>query len=147
NDEEALKRVINYPARGIGKTTMERLTIHAAEKQVSLWEAMCTHGADLPVNSGARAKLNNFVDMMRSFAAQLDSQPAYELAEHIAKHTGLLGELYADKSPEGLSRFENIQELLNGIKEFTESGTSAEDGDRPTLGDFLVDVALLTDAD
>ena len=72
---------------------------------------------------------------------------AFELAEHIAKSTGLLGELYADKSPEGLSRFENIQELLNGIKEFTEGGANAEEDEKPTLGEFLVDVALLTDAD
>ena len=147
NDEESLKRVINYPARGIGKTTLEKITIKANELDRSMWEMMTTYRDQLDVNSGTKTKLANFVTMMKSFSAQLQSEEAAALAEHIAKSTGLLRELYADKTPEGLSRFENIQELLNGIKEFTESNRPEFDGRKPTLSDFLLDVALLTDAD
>ncbi|MFT7347669.1 MAG: DNA helicase-2/ATP-dependent DNA helicase PcrA, partial [Cryomorphaceae bacterium] len=121
NDEESLKRVVNYPVRGIGKTTLEKITIKANELDKSMWEIMTTSLGELDVNTGTKSKLENFTTMMRSFSAQLQSEAAASLAEHIAKSTGLLRELYADKTPEGLSRFENIQELLNGIKEFTES--------------------------
>lgn len=147
NDEEALKRIINYPARGIGKTTLEKITVLAGELEASLWDVLTKHINSLPVNAGTRTKLSNFVTMIRSFSAQLESEDAYTLAEHIAKSTGLLRELYADKSPEGLSRFENIQELLNGIKEFTEGQRADSEEGKPTLSDFLMDVALLTDAD
>ncbi len=147
NDEESLKRVINYPARGIGKTTLEKITIKANELDKSMWEMMTTSRDELDVNAGTKSKIANFTTMMRSFSAQLQSEEASSLAEHIAKSTGLLRELYADKTPEGLSRFENIQELLNGIKEFTESERPEFDGKKPTLSDFLLDVALLTDAD
>ena len=146
-DEESLKRVINYPIRGIGKTTLEKMTVAAAENQVSLW-AVLTQGLHiLPVNAGTRNKLADFVTMIRSFQAQLETLDAFSMAEHIAKSSGLLRDLYADKSPEGLSRFENIQELLNGIKEFSESDLPEFNGEKPHLTDFLVDVALLTDAD
>jgi len=147
NDEESLKRVINYPARGIGKTTLEKITIKAKELDKSMWEVITTSRDELNVNSGTKSKLANFTTMMKSFAAQLQSEDAASLAEHIAKSTGLLRELYADKTPEGLSRFENIQELLNGIKEFTESDRPEFEGKKPTLSEFLLDVALLTDAD
>ena len=147
SDEESLKRVINYPARGIGKTTLEKITIKANELDKSMWEVMTAQLDQLNVNAGTKKKINNFTTMVRSFSAQLDSEDAASLAEHIAKSTGLLRELYADKSPEGLSRFENIQELLNGIKEFTESDRPEFEGKKPGLSDFLVDVALLTDAD
>jgi len=147
NDEESLKRVINYPTRGIGKTTLEKITIKANELDKSMWEIMTTSRDELDVNAGTKSKLANFTTMMRSFSAQLESEEASTLAEHIAKSTGLLRELYADKSPEGLSRFENIQELLNGIKEFTESERPEFEGKKPTLSEFLLDVALLTDAD
>jgi len=147
NDEESLKRVINYPARGIGKTTLEKITIKANELDKSMWQMLTTHRDQLDVNSGTKGKLANFVTMMKSFSAQLQSEDAAALAEHIAKSTGLLRELYADKTPEGLSRFENIQELLNGIKEFTENRRAEVEEKKPTLSDFLLDVALLTDAD
>ncbi|NEN24524.1 UvrD-helicase domain-containing protein [Cryomorpha ignava] len=146
-DEESLKRVINYPARGIGKTTLEKITIAAAENQSSLWEVISYGLNTLQVNSGTKQKLADFVTMIRSFGAQLQSLDAFSMAEHIAKSTGLLRELYADKTPEGLTRFENIQELLNGIKEFSESNLPEFNGEKPHLTDFLVDVALLTDAD
>ena len=147
HDEESLKRIINYPARGIGKTTLEKVTILAAKHKVSLWDAITRGLGSLPVNSGTQKKLQQFTTMVESFRAQMDKLSAFEMAEHIAKSTGLLRELYADKTPEGLTRYENIQELLNGIKEFTENPPAEFQEAKPLLPDFLIDVALLTDAD
>ena len=147
NDEESLKRIINYPARGIGKTTLEKITVMASARDISLWEVLTTYLSQLDVNSGAKKKVDEFATMIQSFSAQLEKTDAFSLADHIAKSSGLLRDLYADKSPEGLSRFENVQELLNGVKEFSESEASRVGGEKPKLVDFLVDVALLTDAD
>ncbi len=145
NDEEALKRVINYPKRGIGKTSMDHATVAASEHGVSLWEIISNpQQYPLPINNGAKGKIRDFVAMIKSFSSQLESSNAYELANHIASSSGLLKELYADKTPEGLSRYENIQELLNGIKEFADNAPADE---VRFLADFLIDVALLTDAD
>lgn len=147
NDEESLKRVINYPARGIGKTTLEKLTIASSENETSIWNVMIDPEAlyKIGINKGTQTKISGFVTMMRSFTSQLETQNAYDLAHHIASHTGILKSLYDDKSPEGVSRYENIQELLNGIKEFTDQ--PAENDEIRTLSDFLLDVALLTDLD
>ena len=157
-DEEALKRVINYPARGIGQTTMEKAAVTAAEQGKPLWEIIEKAGQYMPGNRANQA-LHDFANMMKSFSLLLESQNAFEVAQHIAKQSGVLKELYNDKSVEGLSRYENLQELLNGIKEFTESeeeDTSrvSEDGeilmgDRKdkSLGAFLQEISLLTDAD
>lgn len=147
NDEESFKRVVNYPARGIGKTTLEKMTIAATANQASLWEVITLHLDGLNVNSGTRKRLEDFATMIRSFQAEMNRMDAASMAEHIGKSTGLLRELYADKTPEGLSRYENVQELLSGIREFTENESNAIDGEKPVLSDFLVDVALLTDAD
>lgn len=142
NDEEALKRIINYPKRGIGDTTVDALVVAAAENSTSVWNVL-----QEPERYNAKVKttqLNNFVNMIKSFRVEMDTMSAFDLASHIAASTGLLKDLYDDKSPEGVSRYENIQELLNGIKEFTESAAERE---QRTLADFLIDVALLTDAD
>lgn len=145
-DEESLLRVINYPARGIGKTTIEKLQVAAQIKQSSIWEIL-TDPLSFPrsINAGTRTKLFNFVTMIKSFRAMHDNQTAFFLGEHITKSTGILKDLYTDKSPEGVSRYDNIQELLNGLKEYTESQSTPEE--EKTLSDFLIEVALLTDAD
>lgn len=145
SDEEALKRIINYPKRGIGKTTIEKIIITAAQHGVSLWEVISKpqkYPAGIP--SGAMTKINGFVTSIKSYAVQLEKVDAYSLAESIAKSSGILKDLYDDKSPEGVSRHENIQALLSGIKEFTET---ISEGETAFLSDFMVDVALLTDAD
>lgn len=145
DDEEALKRVINYPKRGIGQSTIEKIIISASEHEVSMWRIISEpqkYGAEIP--SSARGKIDGFVTTIKSFQVQLETLDAYVLAESIAKSSGILKDLYDDKSPEGVSRHENIQALLAGIKEF--SSTVAE-GETAFLSDFLVDVALLTDAD
>ena len=144
-DEEAFKRIINYPKRGIGNTTIEKIIVAANHYSVSLWEII-ESPAQYPteIASGTRTKLNQFVTHIKSFAVDLDKKDAYTLAQHIAVTSGILKDLYADKSPEGVSRYENIQALLSGIKEFT---TSVSEGETAFLSDFMVDVALLTDAD
>jgi len=149
NDEEALKRIINYPARGIGKTTMDKITIAANNNQQSLW-GIITHlnQYNVGINSGAQTKIGGFIEMMKSFASQLTSKNAYDLGNEIATTTGILKELYSDRTPEGISRYENIQELLNGLKEFTETENEEEEDVTPRgLAQFLQDVALLTNAD
>lgn len=158
HDEEALKRIINVPARGIGKTTIDKLIVTAAERDVSIWtllEDPATNPAGF--NAGTLTRLSEFITLIRSFQVKLKSVDAWELASHIASSTGLLRELYEDKTPEGLSRYENVQELLNGIREFTETGRSitppgdeepSQDPDQlRTLELFMQDIALLTDAD
>ncbi|MFT7155178.1 MAG: DNA helicase-2/ATP-dependent DNA helicase PcrA [Parvicella sp.] len=145
-DEEAFKRIINYPKRAIGPTTVDKLAIAANTHEVSLWEV-----AENPVqyntglNGGTTQKLIDFSLMIKSFGTKMDKTNAFDLAEEIARVSGINRELHADKTPEGVSRYENIQELLNGIKEFTDEQST--DDIMVTLPDFMIDVALLTDAD
>ncbi|GAB5538603.1 MAG: 3'-5' exonuclease [Salibacteraceae bacterium] len=151
NDEEAFKRILNYPTRGIGQTTKDKITIAASEEGVSPWQiVMNLEDARLSINSGTAKKIINFRDMIRSFQIMADEKDAYEVANHIASSTGMLREHFADKSPEGVSRYENIQELLSGMKEFTEIEIEEDELDinNPrSIGKFLEDVALLTDVD
>ncbi len=149
NDEEALKRVINYPARGIGKTTLDKLTIAANNHQKSIWFVINNlNNINVGINSGAQSKITEFVSMIASFATQINSKNAYDLANEVATTSGVLKDLYTDRTPEGISRYENIQELLNGLKEFTETDNEEEEDVTPRgLPEFLQDVALLTNAD
>ncbi|GAB4312913.1 MAG: 3'-5' exonuclease [Bacteroidales bacterium] len=156
NDEEALKRIINYPTRGIGQTTMEKATIRAAELGIPLWQVLSDPvGKGLMVNSGTRNRIEAFITMIRSFAVRVQEANAYDLAVEITRSSGLLNLLREDKTPEGISRYENIEELLNAIKEYTESEVSVMPGqesreEKPepkTLDRFLQEVALITDAD
>lgn len=146
-DEEALVRVINYPARGIGDSTVEKLTVAANHYKRSIFEVMeHVDKIDLKLNSGTKTKINDFVMMIKSFQVINESQDAFYLAEHVTKKTGLVQELKKDGTPEGIARIENIEELLNGIKDFIE-GQKEVDGARGALSEFLEDVALATDLD
>ncbi|MBL0343498.1 MAG: UvrD-helicase domain-containing protein [Bacteroidetes bacterium] len=157
NDEEALKRVINYPKREIGKTTLDKIIVAADQENLSLWNVLeKINSIETGINAPTRARISDFVIMIKSFTAQLKTKTAFDLASHIAMSTGLLKELYADKSPEGISHYENLQELLNGIKEFTDKGTTAlpapsaeleADVTLRTLDVFLQDIALVTDGE
>jgi len=147
-DDEGFKRVVNYPARGIGKTTMDRLTVAAAQHECSLWDVLrepMRQPADL--KGSAWGKLQDFATMIEGFGTRLETASAFDLGHHIAQHTGLLRELHKDRTPEGVARYENVEELLAGMKEFSEQVDPANPDAVNTLGDFLVDVALLTDAD
>lgn len=152
NDEEALKRVINYPLRGIGQTSVEKIIIAATTEGKKIWEILENQILlNQIVGSGMAAKIDAFVTMIRSFNLELKTKNAYELAERIALASGIMRDLNEDKTPEGISRTENIHELLNGIREFSE--TEAADENREpvqrlrTLDEFTQDIALLTDAD
>ena len=155
DDEEALKRVINYPKREIGKTTVDKIIIAADKNNLSLWKVMeQINHVETGINAPTRIRITDFVNMIKSFGVQLRTKNAFDIASHIAAATGLLKELYADKSPEGISHYENLQELLNGIKEFTEKGTTAlpapsseleAQPELRTLDVFLQDIALVTD--
>jgi DNA helicase-2/ATP-dependent DNA helicase PcrA len=144
-DEEALKRTINYPARGIGTTTIQKLLIASNENNISIWEVISEiEKYNIKVNSGTKIKLESYVTLIKSFRSQSEEKDAYDLAEHITKSSGLYSLLKSDTSPEGVSRFENIQELLSGMQDFTKN----YDGDStPILSEFMKDVALLTDTD
>ncbi|MBC9798424.1 UvrD-helicase domain-containing protein [Sinomicrobium weinanense] len=146
-DEEALNRVINYPARGIGQTTLEKLTVAANHYKRSIFEVMeHLDKIDLKINAGTRRKLEDFTTMIKSFQVTAQSADAFVLAEHVAKKTGLLHEFKKDGTPEGIARMENVEELLNGIRDFVE-GQQEIDGATGSLSEFLEDVALATDMD
>jgi DNA helicase-2/ATP-dependent DNA helicase PcrA len=141
NDEEALKRVINYPRRGIGDTTVDRIIVSADQHKITPWEVISDPQKYLDGRTSASVYV--FATMIQSFQVITKTLTAYEAAVYIAQHSGLLKDLYEDKSVEGLNRYENIQELLNGIKEFSER----EDIEEKGLDVFMQDIALLTNDD
>lgn len=148
-DEEALKRVINYPARGIGSTTIDKLVVAAKHYGRSIFEVMDKIeqlGSSMNINRGTQTRIANFVTMIKSFQIMDESGDAFELAEHVAKKTGLLQELKKDGTPEGVARMENIEELLNGMRDFVEEQKQL-DGTTGSLAEFLEDVALATTMD
>lgn len=177
NDDESLKRIINYPARGIGQTTLDKVMIAAMEHNISMWQILTNlRDFNLGINSGTAAKIEEFTTSIRSFSMMIPYQDAFEAANHIAVTSGIVKDLYNDKTPEGVSRYENIQELLNGIKDFVEqdrtpqeeelkeaivkaAGNTATEPaglfDTPqeqpvqikTLDEFMQEITLLTDVD
>lgn len=146
-DEESLKRIINYPARGIGKTTVDKAILLANEGNISMWEVL-ENAANFGFRAGTLQAIEEFVTMIKSFASMLQKHNAYEVAFHVGKQTNIVKELFNDKSTEGVQRYENIQELLNSIKEWTESPDN-EEGEvvDKSLGSYLQQITLLTDAD
>jgi DNA helicase-2/ATP-dependent DNA helicase PcrA len=146
-DEEGLKRIINYPARGIGKTTMEKCLVMAGEQNITFFEVL-EKAKGFGFKAGTLTAIEEFVTMIKYFQNQLTKHNAYDVAVQVGKHTNLVKELFNDKSTEGLARYENIQELLNSIKEWTESPSNddGELGDK-SLGSYLQQITLITDAD
>ncbi|MBO0341099.1 MAG: UvrD-helicase domain-containing protein [Bacteroidota bacterium] len=146
-DEEALKRVINFPTRGIGQTTVDKLVVAANHYGRSIYEVMDNlDKLNLNINAGTQRKLKDFVTMIKSFQIMNEGSDAFTLAEHVAKKTGLLLEFKKDGTPEGIAKMENIEELLNGIKDFVEGQKEVADA-TGSLTEFLEDVALATDMD
>ena len=150
NDEESLKRIINYPTRGIGATTIDKIVVAASDNDVSLYtvlENIVEFGLD--INRGTQEKISEFTTLIKSFAIVAQEKNAFEAGSHIAGASGLLKDLYADKTPEGVSRYENIQELLNGMKEFVDGFNTEGTDEVPDfkLEHFIQDIALLTDTD
>ena len=162
-DEEALKRIINYPARGIGKTTIDKLILSANNNNITMWEVL-EKANEFGFKAGIFTAIEEFVTMIKSFSSMLTKQNAYEVAFYVGKQTGLVKELFNDKSTEGVARYENIQELLNSIKEWVddqsnrsqidEDGVVVEGSEIPpsgrgeaSLASYLQLITLHTDAD
>ena len=146
-DEESLRRVINYPARGIGTTTMNKLVVAAQEHNLSLFEvADQANHLPLQINAGTKTKLVNFATLIKSFQVANGNQDAFATADMVAKKTGLVQELKKEGTPEAVNRVENIEELLNGIRDFVEGQREIVDA-KGSLVEFLEDVALATDFD
>ncbi|MCC6371516.1 MAG: UvrD-helicase domain-containing protein [Bacteroidia bacterium] len=172
SDDESLRRIINYPARGIGQTTIDKITVAAAEHDISMFTVISNlKDFNLGINSGISSKINDFVTQIKSYSLLLPYKDAYDLANHIAVNCGLVRELYSDKTPEGVSRYENVQELLNGIKDFVEQERSPQEteinevvkttlntgednlfkeetnSEIKTLDEFMQEITLLTSVD
>ncbi|SDZ98869.1 ATP-dependent helicase [Bizionia paragorgiae] len=146
-DEEALKRVINYPARGIGQTTIDRLMVAANGYKKTIFEIIKNiDKVDIKINGGTKNKLRDFATLIESFQVMNQTANAFDLAEYITKTTGLIKELNKDGTPEGVVKLENVEELLNGIKDFVEGQLELADAS-DSLAEFLEDVALATDMD
>jgi DNA helicase II / ATP-dependent DNA helicase PcrA len=162
-DEESLKRIINFPARGIGKTSLDKAILVANEKNISMWDVLC-NAASVGYKGGTLESIESFVTMIKSFASMLQSKNAYEVAVHVGKQTNIVKELFNDKTTEGLARYENIQELLNSIKEWVDDQQNRslidEDGilidnintqetqrGQAGLSGYLQQITLLTDTD
>lgn len=141
NDEEAFRRIINLPKRGVGDATIARIVVIANEHKVSIWDVLCN--AFKYIGGRVALALDTFATLIKSFKITIEQKNAYDAAMEIAKNSGLLKELYEDKSIEGLARYENVQELLNGIKEFVDNPENTDKG----LGAFLQEISLLTNAD
>ncbi|WP_226390866.1 ATP-dependent helicase [Penaeicola halotolerans] len=141
NDEEAFKRIINFPKRGIGDSTVDKIIVAAYEHDISIWEVI--NNSDAFLSGRAINTVADFTTLIKSFKIEVERKDAFEAASTVAKNSGLLKELYDDKTIEGLNRYENVQELLNAIKEFVDN---PENEDK-SMGAFLQEIALLTDRD
>ncbi|GHV44214.1 DNA helicase [Bacteroidia bacterium] len=147
NDEEALKRIINFPARGIGDTTVNKISECAAIHNVTMWEVMSDMlKYNLPVNAGTATKLAKFRDMIDGFAQKVESENAFELVTQIITQTELIADTYSAPTPENMSRRENIEEFVKAVHEFCEQ-KAQESAETVLLTDFLSEIALITDQD
>jgi DNA helicase-2/ATP-dependent DNA helicase PcrA len=163
SDEESLKRIINFPARGIGKSSLDKAVLMANEKNISMWDVLC-NARGMGYKAGTLESIEQFVQMIKSFASMLNTKNAYEVATHVGKQTNIVKELFNDKTTEGLARYENIQELLNSIKEWVDDQQNRsnidEDGilidnaetqetqkGQAGLSGYLQQITLLTDVD
>jgi len=145
-DEEALKRIINYPTRGIGETTLNKIIECAQQNQISLWEVISNLAEyKLPINSRTVTKIEQFKELIDVFVGQVNTRNAYDLLNQLINVTGIFQDIYSDNSPENLSKQENIQELLKALHEFCERKEKEED--KGFLPDFLSEISLLTDQD
>ena len=150
HDEQALLRIVNYPARGIGDTTKQKLQVIADERKSTIWDVLTSlNEQSTEFNMGIVNKLSNFVTMIQSFQTQIDKMNAFELAKHITETVGIIKVLKEDETPEGVMRVQNIEELLNAIMEFSDKQVDEVTGEQMAvnLPKFMEDVALLTDQD
>ncbi len=149
NDEDAFLRVVNFPARGIGKTSLDKLVIAADEKKMPLMQiAENPQAYGVPIGTAVVKRLTEFVAMIKSLSTQINQYNAYEIGKRIASNAGVLKHYHAAESPEAANRKENIEELMSGLRDFSEAPSDVEgEGDVRTLDVFMQDIALMTDAD
>jgi DNA helicase-2/ATP-dependent DNA helicase PcrA len=140
-DEESFSRIINLPKRGIGDSSVQKIVLTAMEQGVEIWEVL--EKAHLILPARATRPIQDFVTLIKTFQQAATTMNAFDFAAKVSKESGLLRELYDDKTPEGVSRYQNVQELLNGIQEFSENPENED----TSVGKFLQDVSLMTDAD
>ena len=146
-DEEALKRIINYPARGIGQTTVDKLIVAANAYNKSIFEVLeHIDQVDIKINSGTKTKLSNFVTLIKSYQIINANTNVFAITDHVVKTAGLIKELNKDGTPEGVAKMENVEELLNGMGDFVEGQKELADA-TASLTEYLEDVALATDMD
>ena len=147
NDEEAFKRVINYPARGIGQTTVTKILSAATEHEVSLWTVINSpEQYELGVNKGTLMKIAAFREMISSFIENAQKMPANQVGTMIVKQSGIIADIYQDTTPENLSRQENVEELVNGMQDFCDMRME-EGNENISLSDYLSEVSLMSDVD
>ena len=147
NDEEAFKRVINYPARGIGQTTVAKILATATQHEVSLWSIINNpEQYGLGVNKGTLTKIGSFREMIESFIENVHKMPANQIGTMIVKQSGIIAEIYQDTTPENLSRQENVEELMNGMQDFCDMRME-EGNENISLTDYLSEVSLMSDVD
>jgi len=148
-DDESLKRVINYPKRGIGKTSLDKLIAYATDNSLSIWQAaLKLNETSTGLSSSVIKKILSFINLIHRYSELTHNTDAYELARQIASESGILKDLYSDKTPEGISKHENIQELLNGIKEYTINATEEDENKEIiTIDKYIENVSLLTNDD
>ncbi len=148
NDEEAFKRIINYPARGIGDTTVGKIIQTAQQYGVSLWQVIKEPVLfPMDVNKGTMTKIQNFRQLIEGWIERIQTEDAYQLGHDIIMNSGISKDIYSGRNPEDLSRQENLEEFLSGMQDFVESRREEDMGDEVYLPDFLQEVALLTDLD
>ena len=147
SDEESIKRIINFPTRGIGQTTLDKLLIYSNTKNISLYETLeKLNVEEISINSGTKNKLNKFLILIKNFQLLNEKLNAFEMTEEVLKRIGIINLLKSEGTPESISRIENIEELLNGIKDFIEGEEQVVDS-KGNLSDFLEDVALASELD
>lgn len=148
NDEEAFKRIINYPTRGIGNTTLQKIAVAAQDNGISFWQVIANPATFLAtINKGTLTKILNFRELIEGYISKKDTTNAFELGREIIKTSGIIAEIYSTNDPEGLARQENVDELLAGLQDFTEEKREEGFTNQWFLTDYLQDVALLTDLD
>lgn len=146
NDDEALRRIINYPTRGIGTTTIQKIAATATDHNVSMWEVVCDTAAhSLNINKGTASKLANFANFISSFIEKVETSDAYVLGQSIVAASGIFTDIEADKTPEGKAKKENIDELMGELHGFVESKREEDLEEEYYLGNFMQEVALYTD--
>ena len=148
DDEEAIKRIINYPTRGIGNTTLSKIVEKATEKGISIWKVLNNSEAcGLDISKATHTKLRNFCTMLEGWMQRSFNEDAYSLGRDIIQESGMSKDIFAGKEPEDIARQENVEEFLSGLSDFVEDRKEEDMGDHVTLTDFLQEVSLMTDLD